>query len=92
MAQIRKVSSTEFAGRFGQWSFTAQSGPIMVTNQKTGVLVGYFVSATDFEEYLKVRDLLPEARFAWEMAADLAEELEKPLNRRRPDLDALMEE
>jgi hypothetical protein len=31
-------------------------------------------------------------RFAWEMPADLAEELEKPLNRRRPELDALMEE
>jgi hypothetical protein len=35
----------------------------MVT--KTGV--GYFVSATEFEKYLKMRDLLPSARFAWEM-------------------------
>jgi len=79
MAQIRKVSSTEFAGRFGQWSFTAQSAPIMVTNQKTGVVLGYFVSAAEFEGYLKVRDLLPKAGFAGEMPADLAEELEKPL-------------
>ena len=92
MAQIRKVSSTEFAGRFGRWSVTAQSGPIMVTNQKTGVVLEYFVSASEFEEYLKVRDLLPKSRFAWEMPADLVEELEKPLNRRRPELDPLMEE
>lgn len=84
MAHIRKVSSTEFAGRFGQWSFAAQSAPIMVTNQKTGVVLGYFVSAAKFEEYLKVRDLLPKAGFAWEMPADLAEELEKPLSPRRP--------
>jgi hypothetical protein len=53
---------------------------------------GYFVSATEFEEYLKVRDLLPKSRFAWEMPAELVEELEKPLNRCRPELDALMEE
>jgi hypothetical protein len=37
----------------------------MVTNQKTGVVLGYFVSATEFEEYLKVRDPLPKSRFAW---------------------------
>jgi hypothetical protein len=64
----------------------------MVTNQKTGVVLGYFVSATEFEEYLKVRDLLPKAQFASEMPADLVEELEKLLNWRRPELDALMEE
>lgn len=92
MPQVKKVSSTEFAGRFGQWSFTAQSAPVMVTNQKTGVVLGYFVSAGDFEEYLRVRDLLPQARFAWEMPDDLAAELEKPLQRRRPELDALMDE
>jgi hypothetical protein len=33
----------------------------MVTNQKTGVVLGYFVSAIEFEEYPKVRDLLPKA-------------------------------
>ena len=92
MAQVKKVSSTEFAGRFGQWSFTAQSAPVMVTNQKTGMVLGYFVSAAEFEEYLKVRDLLPKAGYAWEMPDDLAVELDKPLERRRPELDALMED
>jgi hypothetical protein len=65
---------------------------IMVTNQKTGMVLGYFVSAAEFDEYLKVRDLLPKAGFAWEMPVDLAAELEKSLARRRPELDALMEE
>lgn len=92
MPLVQKVSSSEFAGRFGQWSFTAQSAPVMVTNQKTGVVLGYFVSAGEFEEYLKVRDLLPKARFAWEMPDDLANELDKPLGRRRQDLDPLMDE
>jgi hypothetical protein len=62
----------------------------MVT--KTGVVLEYFVSATEFEEHLKVRDLLPKARFAWEMPVDPVGELEKPLNRRRSEFDALMEE
>lgn len=93
MAQIQKVSSTDFAGRFGQWSFTAQSAPVQVTNQKTGMVLGYFVSATEFEEFLRVRYLLPQARFAWEMPSDLAAELDKPLGAsRRPELDALRDE
>jgi hypothetical protein len=92
MPRIQKVSSTHFAGRFGQWSFAAQSAPVMVTNQKTGVVLGYFVSAPEFESYLALRDLLPKARFAWEMPDDLAAELERPLPHRRPELDALMEE
>ena len=92
MAQVQNVSSTEFAGRFGQWSFTAQSAPVMVTNQKTGMVLGYFVSASEFEAYLKLRDQLPVAKFAWEMPDDLAAELAKPLPKRRPELDDLMQD
>jgi len=92
MSRVQKVSSTDFAGRFGQWSFTAQAAPVMVTNQKTGMVLGYFVSAGEFEAYLRVRDLLPKANFAWEMPDDLAAELDKPLPRRRPELDALMDD
>jgi hypothetical protein len=92
MAQIKTVSSSEFAGRFGQWSFTAQSAPVMVTNQKTGVVLGYFISAHEFEDFLKLRDRLPKAAFAWEMPPDLAAELDKPLPRARPELDKLMDD
>lgn len=90
--KLRSVSSTEFAGRFGQWSFAAQSEPVMVTNRKTGVVLGYFVSAGEFESYLKVRERLPKAAYAWEMDADLAAGLNKKLPRRRPKLDRLMED
>ena len=89
--KLRNVSSTEFAGRFGQWSFAAQSEPVMVTNQKTGVVLGYFVSAGEFASYLKVRDRLPEVRrYAWEMAPDLGASLNKKLPKRRPKLDKRM--
>ena len=92
MRRIKSVSSSEFAGRFGQWSFTAQSAPVRVTNQKTGVVLGYFISAGEFEDYMKVRDHLPKAAYAWEMPADLAAELDEPLAGVRPALDALMED
>ena len=92
MPTVQRVSSSEFAGRFGQWSFTAQTAPVMVTNQKTGMVLGYFVSAGDFEDYLRVRDQMPRAAFAWEMPTELVAELDKPLRRRRPELDGLMDD
>jgi hypothetical protein len=50
----------------------------MMTNQKTGMVLSYFVSAAEFEKYLKVRDLLPTAGYAWEMPQDIAAELHQP--------------
>lgn len=92
MTKIQKVSSSEFAGKFGQWSFSAQEAPVKVVNNKTGLAVGYFVSARDFDEFLRVRAHLPRALHAWELDDDLAAELEKPLAADYPDLEHLMEE
>jgi hypothetical protein len=91
MAEIVQVSSTEFASKFGRWSFEAQRTPIEVTNQKTGVVLGYFVSAQMFEDYLRVRDRLPKAFFAWEMSEVMAAELNKPAPP-TPELDHLMKD
>ena len=84
MGKVQKVSSSEFAGKFGHWSFAAQSSPVMVTDRKTGVVKGYFVSAAEFAEFLRVRDRLPKAGYVWEMSDDMAAELEKPLPRNYP--------
>jgi hypothetical protein len=75
-----RVSSTEFAGKFGQWSFKAQSAPVEVVNNKTGVTLGYFISERDFRALVRVmggynRKAVP----AWELSEDLVAELEKPL-------------
>lgn len=84
MSKVQKVSSSEFAGKFGHWSFAAQSAPVMVTDKKTGVVKGYFVSAEEFSEYMRVRDRLPKTGFIWEMSPDMAAELHKPLPRNYP--------
>ena len=86
------VSSSEFAGKFGHWSFAAQSAPVKVVNNKTGAVIGYFVSAREFSEFVRLRDRLPRAVPAWEMDDELAAELQKPLDERYPELDHLMEE
>ena len=88
MGKVQRVSSSEFAGKFGHWSVAAQSAPVMVTDQKTGVVKGYFVSAQEFSEYLRLRDRLPKAGFVWDMSADMAAELEKPLPRSYPSRKA----
>jgi hypothetical protein len=87
-----QVSSTEFAGRFGQWSFKAQSAPVQVVNNKTGTVLGYFVSEREFGEFLRLRDRLPKAVYAWELDEEMAAELEKPLPDDYPDLEHLMKD
>lgn len=92
MAKIQQVSSTEFAAKFGRWSFDVQHAPVRVVNNKTGNAVGYFVSAREFEEFVRLREHLPRALFAWELDDEMAAELQKPLPDDYPDLEYLMKE
>lgn len=91
-AEVRAVSSSEFAGRFGHWAFESQAAPVKVVNNKTGATLGYFVSAREFSEFVRLRDYLPRAVPAWEMSEDLVREMEKPLPEDYPDLDHLLDE
>ena len=89
---VHTVSSSEFAGRFGHWAFTAQSAPVKVVNNKTGATLGYFVPAREFSEFVRLRDRLPRAVWAWELDEDLLEELKKPVPNNHPELDHLRDE
>jgi hypothetical protein len=91
-AKVQQVSSSEFAGKFGKWSFNAQSAPVKVVNNKTGAVLGYFVSAREFAEFLRLRDRLPRAIHASEFDQELLAELQKPLPDDYPDLEHLMDE
>lgn len=92
MAKIKEVSSTDFAGKFGRWSFVVQQAPVKVVNNKTGSAVGYFVSAREFEEFVRLREHLPRAMFAWELDDEMLAELKKPLPKNYPDLEHLMKD
>ncbi|MGD9965696.1 MAG: hypothetical protein AB7T59_04195 [Hyphomonadaceae bacterium] len=80
MERPTRVSSTDFAGKFGQWSFKAQSAPVEVVNNKTGVTLGYFISERDFRALVRVMGGYGRKSLrAAELSEDLAAELEKPL-------------
>lgn len=86
-----KVSSSDFAGRFGHWAFAAQKAPVKVVNNKTGATLGFFISEEEFEEYQRLRGL-PRSVWPWELSPDLLEELQKPLEPYAHELDELMDE
>jgi hypothetical protein len=90
--KVPDVASSDFAGRFGHWAFEAQTSPVRVVNQKTGKVLGYFVSAREFSEFVRLRDRLPRALAAWELDEDTIAELKKPLPDDYPDLDYLLDE
>jgi len=52
---MREVPATEFARNFGQYREIAQREPIAVTNH--GRATGYFISAVEYEEMLRLRAL-----------------------------------
>jgi hypothetical protein len=92
MAKIQQVSSSEFAGKFGRWAFDVHQAPVKVVNNKTGSAVGYFVSAREFEEFLRLREYLPRAVRASELGDDIIAELKKPLPNDYPDLEHLLKD
>jgi hypothetical protein len=92
MAKVLEVSSSEFAGRFGQYAFSAQSEPVKVVNQKTGATLGYFVSERVFDEIEQMRSKQARALPVWELDQDLVDALNEPVGRLRPELDHLMDE
>jgi prevent-host-death family protein len=50
---MREVSATEFARNFGQYREIAQREPVAVTSH--GRATGYFVSAVEYEEMLRLK-------------------------------------
>jgi hypothetical protein len=92
MIKFQSVSSSDFAGKFGQWSFSAQRSPVKVVNNKTGNVLGYFVSENEFEELQRAKALAARSAPAWNVSEAIGAELDKPLPRLRPDLDHLMED
>ncbi|HRO03914.1 MAG TPA: hypothetical protein PLS69_09965 [Terricaulis sp.] len=93
MDRPTKVSSTDFAGKFGQWSFRAQSAPVQVVNNKTGVTLGYFISEREFRELVRVMGgYNRKAVHPSELSPDLAAELEKPLAAYETEHDELVKD
>jgi prevent-host-death family protein len=88
---MREVSATEFTRNFGQYREIAQREPVVVTSH--GRPTGYFVSAVEYEEMLRLRAFARRGRAVADMTKEEIEQM--ATGRMAPEhdhLNALMDE
>lgn len=88
---MREVPATEFVRNFGQYREIAQREPVAVTSH--GRAMGYFISAVEFEEMLRLKTMARRSR----AIADLSEDEIDQMTAGRMDaehdhLNALLDE
>lgn len=87
---MTEVAATEFARNFGRYREIVQREAIAVKAHDR--ITGYFVSARDYEEYQRLKAMMPLAVAAEELDADTLRELENAtMDKRHDPLDALMD-
>ena len=87
---MTEVAATEFARNFGRYREIAQRGAIAVRAHDR--ITGYFVSASDYEEYQRFKAMMPVALAAEELDDDTLRALsETKMDKRHASLNALMD-
>ncbi len=62
------VPATEFSKNFGKYRETVQREPVAVTAHER--VTGYFVSAREYEEYIEMKDKIPQAYAVEELSEE----------------------
>jgi len=65
---MKTVPATEFSKNFGRYRELVQREPIAVTSHER--VTGYFVSSTEYEEYLRLKSLMPKAYAVEELSEE----------------------
>lgn len=87
---MTEVAATEFARNFGRYREIVQREAIAVTAHDR--ITGYFVSAHDYEEYQRLKAMMPLAVSVEDLDADTLRALgEAKMDKRHDELDALMD-
>ena len=87
---MTEVAATDFARHFGRYREAAQREPVAVRAHDR--ITGYFLSARDFEEYLKFKAMMPVALAVGELDGDTVDALNKSkMDQRHASLDHLMD-
>ncbi|WP_282759352.1 hypothetical protein [Komagataeibacter saccharivorans] len=85
-----EVAATEFARNFGRYRETVQREAIAVKAHDR--ITGYFVSAHEYEEYQRLKAMMPVALAVEELDADTVHALSSTeMNKRHDALNALMD-
>ena len=70
---MREVTATEFTRHFGRYREIAQHEPVAVTDD--GRATGYFVSASEFEEWQRMKASTRRSRAVGDLTSDEIEQL-----------------
>ncbi|MFZ5931715.1 MAG: type II toxin-antitoxin system Phd/YefM family antitoxin [Pseudomonadota bacterium] len=65
---MKIVPASEFSKNFGRYREMAQREPIAVTSHER--VTGYFVSSAEYEEYVRLKSMLPKAYAVEELSEE----------------------
>jgi prevent-host-death family protein len=88
---MRKVPATELARNFGQYREIAQREPVAVTSH--GRAMGYFISAVEFEEMVRLKASTRPSRAIADLSKDEIDQMTAGrMDAERDNLNALLDE
>lgn len=85
------VPSTEFSKNFGRYRELVQREVVAVTSHER--VTGYFVSSTEYEEYMRVKSLMPKAYAVEELSEETIQAIAaSKMDARHNHLNSLLDE
>ena len=85
------VPATEFSKHFGRYRDLVQREPVAVTSHER--VTGYFVSRAEYEEYMRIKSLMPKTYAVEELSEDTLRALAaSAMDARHASLNRLLDE
>lgn len=85
------ISATEFAKNFGRYRELVQREPVAVTSHER--VTGYFVSCSEYEEYLRLKSMVPKAYAVQELSEETIQAIAaSKMDNRHDHLNNLLDE
>lgn len=88
---MKTVPASEFSKNFGRYRELAQREPIAVTSHER--VTGYFVSSAEYEDYLRLKSLMPKAYAVEELSEETIRAIAaSKMDARHDHLNSLLDE
>ncbi|CAM9666646.1 unnamed protein product [Phaeothamnion confervicola] len=88
---MKTVPASEFSKNFGRYREIAQREPIAVTSHER--VTGYFVSSAEYEEYVRLKSMLPKAYAVEELSQETIQAIAaSKMDARHNHLNSLLDE
>ncbi len=88
---MKIVPASEFSKNFGRYREMAQREPIAVTSHER--VTGYFVSSAEYEEYVRLKSMLPKAYAVEELSQETIQAIAaSKMDARHNHLNSLLDE